>query len=243
MCNCSSSLRNIRGKTAREGRTCRYSQRRTKPKSLLQTRQRESRAMLRNYKPSYLTNSAGQTASQSPAGGAPKASCGGMTLSFCCATRSTRNFATPSPKAFGRDAPSTGRQRNQAFLVRHSFCQDGSLLFAEALATADPHCQTTIETIPHPPGRVQQNYRFQIIDLLDHFASPTNYPRAVVGRDVCRVGIAPPRVARMTTARYPETTRGIEPFKNLCEYSGLAPARTGCSVLQSSLPEFVLDCD
>jgi len=35
----------------------------------------------------------------------------------------------------------------------------------------------------------------------------------VEGRDACRVGIAPPSLGILVTARYLETTRGIAPYK------------------------------
>jgi len=43
--------------------------------------------------------------------------------------------------------------------------------------------------------------------------SRTNYRQAVVGRDACRLGIAPSFGATQPAARYPETTRGIAPYK------------------------------
>jgi hypothetical protein len=41
----------------------------------------------------------------------------------------------------------------------------------------------------------------------------TQYKQAVVGRDVCRLGIAPLVASTQATARYPETTQGIAPYK------------------------------
>jgi hypothetical protein len=40
------------------------------------------------------------------------------------------------------------------------------------------------------------------------------HQQTIVGRDACRVGIAPLFVAT-ATARYPETTRGIAPYKTI----------------------------
>ena len=45
--------------------------------------------------------------------------------------------------------------------------------------------------------------------------SSQHQQRFLVGRDACRVGIAPSVVRPRTAARYPETTRGIAPYKIL----------------------------
>ena len=45
-------------------------------------------------------------------------------------------------------------------------------------------------------------------------SAPMNYHRTLVGRDACRLGIAPWGLGE-PSARYPETTRGIAPYNNL----------------------------
>jgi hypothetical protein len=46
----------------------------------------------------------------------------------------------------------------------------------------------------------------------------TNDRKSVVGRDACRLGIAPlPRVQPTNTARNPDTTRGIRALQNIHE--------------------------
>jgi hypothetical protein len=44
-------------------------------------------------------------------------------------------------------------------------------------------------------------------------AQGTDNNRMIVGRDACRLGIAPRPWWNARTARYPETTRGIAPYK------------------------------